>query len=344
MTIATQEHLILNALACENQSRPPVWMMRQAGRCMPAFREYRKKYDFMTLCKTPELAAAVTKLPIDGFGMDAAILFSDILVIADALNRGLHFEAQIGPVIDKPIRNTQDLKNVDRPCIKESLSYVGDAIRCVKPQLDVPIFGFCGAPFTVASYLIEGGSSKSLKNTKLWMLNDPEGFHALLELICEYTIEYLLLQVEAGADALQIFDTWAIHLAHPQFLEFSLAYMEKIVEALRPTGVPLILYCRGSSVFAEELASLRPAAISLDWNVSMAKLARTLPKNLALQGNLDPDILYSSKDVIEKETRRLLTEMKDHPGYIFNLGHGLKPDIPEDAVRIVVNCIKNFNP
>ena len=335
---------LLDALACNNEGRPPVWLMRQAGRYMPEFRALRAKYDFMTLCSTPELAADVTMLPIDQLGVDGAILFSDILVVADALGCGVHFEKGIGPVLDKPVETAIDVKNLPQVSVDESLGYVSAAIRLLRERLEVPLIGFAGAPFTVASYMVEGGSSKDLRKTKQWLFRDPASFSALLDRVCDVTIDYLKMQVAAGAQALQVFDSWANTLAFPQFEQYSLRYLERIVEALRPTGVPVILFARGASVFAPSLASIDPACVSVDWNANLASLANQLPKGIAVQGNLDPDVLYAPHDVIVKEVRAALDAMAGHPGYIFNLGHGLKPDMDPEAVKTLVHTVQQYEP
>lgn len=333
--------LLLDALACENRARPPIWLMRQAGRYMPEYRALREKHSFSTMYKEPELAAKVTCLPIDTFGFDAAILFSDILVMAEAFGLGLHFEEKVGPIIDNPLSTEQDVDGLVIPKIDEKLHYVFKAIKMLKPQLKVPLIGFCGAPFTVASYMIEGKSSKDLKKTKRWMLSHPESFHRLLDKIAVSTIDYLKKQIEAGVDAIQIFDSWANTLAFPQFQEFSYAYLQKIRQELSQTNIPVILFCRGSSVFAEDLARMNPSCISLDWNCDIVKMRNRIPKHVALQGNLDPDVLYASKEILKKEIERILKGMKGDPAFIFNLGHGIMPDTPVDAVKMLVECVKN---
>jgi len=330
----------LKALGCRNQGRPPVWLMRQAGRYMPEYRAIREKHSFLEMCHHPELVAEVTLLPIKALDVDAAILFSDILMIPEALQVGLRFEDKVGPIIERPIRTAAAVQHLPSGGVCESLQFVAQGIRLLKPQLKVPLIGFSGAPFTVASYMIEGGSSRDLRRTKQWMLEDPAGFHSLLEKITAHTIDYLKMQIEAGVDALQIFDSWANYLAYPQFLDCSQRYLRKIVDALRPSGVPCILFCRGSSTFAPDLAALKPAGISVDWNASLATLRRTIPSSIALQGNLDPDILYAPHAVIKQEVKRLLKSMQNDAGYIFNLGHGLCPDMSVDAVRTLVDTVK----
>jgi len=333
--------LFLDALKCEStSSRPPVWLMRQAGRYMPEYRALRMKYPFLQMCHTPELAAEVTLLPIRTFGMDAAILFSDILVIPEALKVGLHFDEGKGPIIENPLTSAADIDNLPPPDISEALQYVAEAIRLLKPELKIPLIGFSGAPFTVASYMIEGGTNRTLSKTKQWMFRDPGSFHRLLDHLATCTINYLNMQIEAGVDAIQLFDSWANVLAHAQFCDFSLEYLKRILAGLSRPDIPVILFCRGSSVFAPELASLSPAGVSLDWNVDLPQMRQIIPRNIALQGNLDPFVLYAPHDVIKKEVRSLLDRMKGEPGYIFNLGHGIFPDVSPDAVRVLVEEIK----
>jgi uroporphyrinogen decarboxylase len=332
--------LFLRALNCKNDSRPPVWLMRQAGRYMPEYQDLRKKYSFLEMCHNPELIAKVTNLPIDAFGMDAAILFSDILVIPEAFKLGLSFEEKKGPIIHRPISTEQDIENLEIPDVKVSLKYVADGIKTILPDLKVPLIGFSGAPFTLASYMIEGGSSKDLKKTKQFMIKNPISFHKLLDKITESTIAYLNMQIDAGVQALQIFDSWAGVLSHDHFREFSLSYLNKILVGINKK-VPVILFCRGSSFFAPQLAEIKPAGISIDWQADLAVLRQVIPQGIALQGNLDPDILYGSQNVIIQSVKNLLAKMKGDPGFIFNLGHGMQPDMSPDAVRVLVETIKN---
>ena len=309
---------------------------------MPQYREIRADYSFLEMCHNPEIAAEVTLLPVRYFGMDAAILFSDILVIPEALGVGLRFEEGAGPIIERPIRTISDIESLPMPNIPEALNYVAQTIKLLKSELTVPLIGFCGAPFTVASYMLEGGSSPNLKKTKQWMLREPQSFHKLLSHICECTIDYLNMQIDAGAQVLQIFDSWAGHLGHAQFREFSLAYLEKILYGLKNPDVPIIIFCRGSSVFASQIAEIAPTGISIDWNADIAHVRSIVPSSIALQGNLDPDILYAPHNVILREAKKILHGMKNDPGFIFNLGHGIHPDIPVDAVSALVDCVQSY--
>lgn len=332
--------LLIDALQCQNTNRPPVWLMRQAGRHMPAYRALRQKYSFLDMCHHPDLIAEVTLLPIQMYDVDAAILFSDILLVVEALGLGLHFEDQVGPVIERPIAYQKDIQELNPPGDLCSLQFVAEGIKRAKSHLQVPLIGFCGAPFTVASYMIEGKSSRDLKKTKQWMFSNPEGFHQLLKLVADWSIAYLNLQIEAGVQALQIFDSWANALAHVQFREFSLFYLDYILKGLSNPDIPVILFCRGSSVFATQMAEIHPACISLDWNTDITQVRSSIPYPLALQGNLDPDVLYASRSTVEKEVNRILDGMEGDQGFIFNLGHGIAPDVSVDAVRTVVECVK----
>jgi uroporphyrinogen decarboxylase len=337
--------LLLNALRCNNTtSRPPVWLMRQAGRYMPEFRKIRKQYSFLDVCHDPELAAEVTMLPVHAFNMDAAILFSDILILPEAFDIGLRFEDKVGPVIDRPIQSMADIAAL--PCIdvKERLSFVSKAIERLIPKLQVPLIGFCGGPFTVASYMIEGGSSRDLKKTKQWLFKDPESFHCLLNLITEHTLQYMHLQAEAGVHAFQIFDSWANFLADAQFREFSLHYLRRLVQGFKFDQIPVILFCKGASVFAQQLAETGAAAISVDWNGNLAQIRALVSPRVAIQGNLDPDALYAPQKLLKKEVRQMLKSMEGDPGYIFNLGHGIHPDISVDAVKTLVDTVHSFSP
>ncbi|MEC7838902.1 MAG: uroporphyrinogen decarboxylase [Chlamydiota bacterium] len=337
--------LFLDALAGKNFSgRPPVWLMRQAGRYMPQYRKIREKYQFLEMCKTPEIATEVTLQPVNAFGVDAAILFSDILVIPDALDTGLRFEEGAGPIIDKPVRSSTDIPNLPSHSMKEKLSYVGQAIQLLKKELKIPLIGFAGGPFTVASYMIEGASSKTLRNTKKWMLRDPDSFHRLLRKLTNDTIEYIEMQIDAGVDAIQIFDSWAHVLSHRHFKEFSLTYLKSIANAVKAKDCPSILFCRGSSVFAPQLAEAQPSCIGIDWNADLATVRKIIPNDIALQGNLDPDILYAPKESLVKEVNSTLFTMQHSPNHIFNLGHGIAPDVSPDAVKTLVDTIKNYVP
>lgn len=334
------DSLLLQALQCKNTKRPPVWLMRQAGRYMPAYRALREKYSFLEMCHQPELIADVTMLPIDAFGMDAAILFSDILMIPEALQVGLTFEEKKGPVIARPLSTAEDVKALPAFDVAESLHFVAKGIACVKERLRVPLIGFCGAPFTVASYLIEGGSSRDLRKTKKWLLNDPQSFHELLSTLTRHSIAYLKMQIQAGVAAVQVFDSWTQMLAPTQLREFSFSYLKQIVDAIQPLGVPVIVFGKGFGPNIQELAAIRPTAISVDWGSDLKSLRRSLPAGIALQGNLDPDILHAPKERLRAEVNALLDAMQGDSGYIFNLGHGIHPETSMEHVRTLVETVQ----
>jgi uroporphyrinogen decarboxylase len=338
-----RDSLLIKAAFSEPAERPPVWMMRQAGRFMKEYWDIKNKYSFLEMCKTPEIAADVTMLPVDLLGIDAAILFSDILVTAEAMGGDLSFTQGTGPQFANPVRNAGDIEKLETNVVHK-LQYVADAIKVVQQRLQgsIPLIGFAGAPFTVMSYLVEGGSSKDFKLTKLLMHNEPELAHTLLSKIATVTAAYLNMQIEAGVNAVQIFDSWAQALAWDDYKEFSHRYIAEIISKLNRKNVPVISFCKGSSVFAPLMAEAKPDVISIDWNVDLLDIKKRLPKGIAVQGNLDPHILYADKKVIKERIYRLFDRMKGENGFIFNLGHGIMPDIPFDNVKYAVEVIKDY--
>lgn len=335
--------LLIRAALSQPTERPPVWMMRQAGRFMKEYWEIKNKYSFLEMCKTPEIAADVTMLPIDLLGVDAAILFSDILVTAEAMGGDLSFEQGVGPRFANPVRNLKDAENLTVDCL-DKLQYVGDAIKVIQQRLDgkVPLIGFAGAPFTILSYLVEGGSSKDFKLTKTLLNNEPELAHYILKKIADVTIAYLNMQIEAGVNAIQLFDSWALALSWNDYKEFAHQYNNYIISNLNRQNVPVISFCKGSSVFAPLMAETKPDVVSVDWNADLLNIKQSLPQGIAVQGNLDPFVLYADKAVIKKKILDLFERMRGEEGFIFNLGHGIMPDIPFDNVKYAVEVIKDF--
>lgn len=335
--------LFLKAAFSEKTERPPVWMMRQAGRFMKEYWDIKNKYSFLEMCKNPEIAADVTMLPVDLLDIDAAILFCDILVTGEAMGGDLSFTAGVGPKFANPVRTMADIDKLDENAISE-LQYVADAIKVIQQRLNgrIPLIGFAGAPFTVMSYLVEGGSSKDFKLTKLMLHNQPEMAHRLLAKIAKITADYLNLQIAAGVNAVQIFDSWAQALAWDDYKEFSHRYIAEIISNLNRKDIPVISFCKGSSVFAPLMAEANPDVISIDWNVDLLDMKHRLPQNIAVQGNLDPHILYADKKVIKDRIHRLFERMRGENGFIFNLGHGIMPDIPFDNVKYAIEVIKEF--
>jgi len=337
-----KDSLFIRAAFSQPTERPPVWMMRQAGRFMKEYWEIKNKYSFLEMCKTPEIAADVTMLPVDLLGIDAAILFSDILVTGEAMGGDLSFTQGVGPKYANPVRTQQDVDNLTTD-VEEKLQYVPDAIKVIQQRLNgkTPLIGFAGAPFTVMSYLVEGGSSKDFKLTKLMIHNQPELAHQLLNKIADVTITYLNMQIDAGVNALQLFDSWALALSWDDYREFSHQYNARIIAGLKRQDIPIISFCKGSSVFAPVMAEAKPDVISVDWNADLLNIKKSIPAGIAVQGNLDPHILYADKKVIRERILRLHDRMKEENGFIFNLGHGIMPDIPFDNVKYAVQVIQN---
>lgn len=338
-----ENNLFLDAANSKSTERPPVWMMRQAGRFMPQYWEIKNKYSFLEMCKNPEIAADVTMLPVDLLGIDAAILFCDILVTGEAMGGDLSFTQGVGPKFANPVRTAADIDKLEVDVV-DRLEYVADAIKVIQQRLNgsIPLIGFAGAPFTVMSYLVEGGSSKDFKLTKLLLHNHPELAHRLLAKIAKVTTDYLNLQIAAGVNAVQLFDSWALALSWNDYQEFSHQYNQQIIAGLNRTNVPVISFCKGSSVFAPIMAEAKPDVISVDWNADLLNIKNALPAGIAVQGNLDPHILYADQPVIKKHIHQLFERMRGTEGFIFNLGHGIMPDIPFDNVKYAIEVVKEF--
>lgn len=343
MTTKLQNDLLIRAAFSRATERPPVWMMRQAGRFMKEYWDIKNKYSFLEMCKTPEIAADVTMLPVDLLGIDAAILFSDILVTAEAMGGQLSFEQGVGPKFANPIRNKADADALQTDVVHK-LQYVADAVEVVQQRLQgsIPLIGFAGAPFTVLSYLVEGGSSRDFKRTKLLLNNEPELAHNILKKITDVTVDYLNMQIAAGVNAVQLFDSWALALSWEDYGVFSHAYNVQIISRLNRKDVPVISFCKGSSVFAPLMADAKPDVVSVDWNADLRNIKSSLPKGIAVQGNLDPFVLYADKKVIREKILTLFERMRGEHGFIFNLGHGIMPDIPFDHVKYAIEVVKEF--
>lgn len=324
---------LLLALKGKNQGRPPVWFMRQAGRYLPSYQQIRARHPLYDLFFTPKLAAEITLQPIEQLGFDAAILFSDITVIAKALGFSLSFSE--GPCLLPRIETPQQIDALPMLCVKEVLEPVFDAITMIKPKLSVPLIGFCGGPFTVATYLIEEGI-RDISATKRFYHRYPEAFGRLLERLALQTIEYLDGQIDRGVQAVQIFESAAHHLSRADLKSICLPYHERLVRHVQRRNIPVISFVKGP--FLLETAAMRPDAVSCDWQTCLQQ-ARRLRPEIALQGNLDPDLLFAPLPVIEAKTRELLGEMGDDPAFILNLGHGVKPGTPVEAVRQVLKTI-----
>nr|WP_307876441.1 uroporphyrinogen decarboxylase [Parapedobacter lycopersici] len=338
-----QNDLLIRAAFSQQTERPPVWMMRQAGRFMKEYWEIKNKYSFLEMCKTPEIAADVTMLPVDLLGVDAAILFSDILVTPEAMGGILSFEDGVGPRFANPVRDRAGAEALQTDVLPK-LQYVADAIKVIQQRLQgrIPLIGFAGAPFTVLSYLVEGGSSKDFKRTKLLLNNEPELAHLLLQKITDVTIAYLNMQIAAGVNAVQLFDSWAMALSWDDYQHFAHQYNTEIIAKIDRKDIPVISFCKGSSVFAPLMAEANPDVVSVDWNADLRQLKDRLPQGVAVQGNLDPFVLYADKRVIKTKITELFERMRGQPGFIFNLGHGIMPDIPFDHVKYAVEVVREF--
>lgn len=334
--------LFLKALKGETVERPPVWMMRQAGRYLPDFMKLKAKYDFFTRCRTPELATEITVMPIEQVGTDAAILFSDILVVPQAMNVQFEMKAGVGPWLENPVRTAADVNKVVVPDVEEELGYVMDAIRMTKAELDgeVPLIGFAGSPWTILCYTVEGQGSKSFDKAKGFCFSQPEAAHALLQKITDTTIKYLKAKVRNGVDAVQVFDSWGGMLAPKDYEEFSWGYIQQIVDALKDEA-PVIVFGKGCWFALDKMATSGASAVGLDWTVTPDLARKWTNNSVTLQGNFDPSRLLSPIQEIEHGVKEMIDGFgKDR--YIANLGHGILPNIPVEHAQAFVNAVKNY--
>ncbi len=337
--------LFLRACRREPVTRPPVWMMRQAGRYLPEYRAVRQRADFLTMVRTPELAVEVTLQPVDVLGVDAAIIFSDILVIPQAMGMALTVEDGIGPRFLQPLRSSSDFEALTDVSPEDGLSYVLDALQLARRELSgrVPLIGFAGGPWTLMSYMIEGGGSKSFSMAKRLLVEDPVRAHALLGRLATTVGEFLAAQVRAGAQAVQIFDSWAGALGPQDFREFALPYLRQATKIARGSGAPVIVFAPGSAWALEEIANVTEAdVIGVDWQTDAAAARKRLPATrVALQGNLDPCWLYATPATIRERTQCMLADFGGR-GHIANLGHGILPDVPVEHARAFVDAVKEW--
>lgn len=348
---ALQNDRLIKALLRQPVDRTPVWVMRQAGRYLPEYRATRAKAgDFLTLCKTPELACEVTMQPLERFPLDAAILFSDILTIPDAMGLGLYFTEGEGPKFKHTIKTEQDIKNLGIPDPEQDLGYVMDAVRLIRQELAgrVPLIGFSGSPWTLATYMVEGGSAKVFANTKALMFDRPDLMHQLLEKISQSVIQYVNAQIAAGAQAIMIFDTWGGALNTQNYLEFSLAYMKKIVDAVtrehEGQSIPVVLFTKGGSQWLEAIADTGCDAVGLDWTIEIGEARQRIGDRVALQGNMDPCVLYASPTRIREEVAHILESFGKGNGHVFNLGHGIHPTINPEHTAALINAVHELSP
>ena len=334
--------LFLRACRREPVERTPVWIMRQAGRYLPEYRAIRDKVDFLTLCKTPELASEVTIQPVDIIGVDAAIIFSDILVIPEAMGMELQITEGKGPVFNRPIRNENDANALSEIDPFMDLSYVLDAVALTKKNLNgkVPLIGFSGSPWTLLTYMVEGRGSKSFSNVKKLIYNNPRLAHKILNKLADAVSLYLSAKIEAGADAVQIFDTWGGILSQHDFEEFSLRYVEMIISNIKRNNEPVIFFPKGVHYKLKKLSKCGADVIGFDWTMDLGKVKKRIGDKVALQGNLDPTVLYSSEEKIKEEIIRILDSFGEGSGHIFNLGHGILPDVDPEKAKALVRFVK----
>ena len=341
----SDESIFLRALRKENLPTPPIWYMRQAGRYMPEYRAVRKNFkNFLDMCKNPEVCCELALQPINAFKLDAAILFSDILTIPDAFGLGVQFVENEGPVFQNPIEKVDDIKNL-MPFDPENLTYVYEAVTNIKNALpsNIPLIGFCGSPWTLAAYSIEGRSSKDFKKTITFIKENTDESHLFLSKLTDACFLYLRKQVQAGADVIQIFDSWANILDTEDLKSFSFNYIKLLINALKndsvTSNIPIILFARDPKCSPGALIETSADCLSLYWSMNDFDIQFARNKT-ALQGNLNPKILLESKDVIKTETLKLLEKFKDFPGYVFNLGHGLTPNICPEKVKYLTELVR----
>lgn len=331
--------------ACRGEAVPyaPVWIMRQAGRYLPEYQSVRSEVDFLTLCKTPELAARVTMQPVARLGVDAAILFSDILIAVEAMGMHLEFSDKKGPVLGDPVRTKAGVERLTIPDTEDSMPFVLDAIKILRSELKVPLIGFSGAPFTLSTYMIEGGSTKNFLNTKRMMFQNPGIFAALMDKVTSTVISYLAAQIRAGAQAVQLFDTWAGILAPEDYKVFVLPYVKRAVSEIRKEGVPVIYFVNECAALLKEIKKVGADVIGIDWRIDLKEAAKALGKKYSIQGNLDPCALFLPKEKLEDKVKDILWKGEFAKGHIFNLGHGILPETPVDGAVALVEAVHRFS-
>ncbi len=343
--------ILIRALLRQPVPRTPVWIMRQAGRYLPEYRAIREQAgDFMSLCRNPELACEVTLQPLRRYKLDAAILFSDILTVPDAMGLGLYFEEGEGPKFERPVRTAGDIKKLHTPDVADELGYVFDAVSTIRGELDgqVPLIGFAGSPWTVATYMVEGGSSRDFTTIKGLAQEDPALLEEMLEKVGGITTDYLNAQIEAGAQAIMIFDTWGSALTGDDYRRFSLASMQQIVDKLTREKygrtIPVILFTKGAGERLADMVGTGCDALGVDWTTSLSDARNYVGDNVALQGNLDPATLRESPEAIRQGVSDALASYGSGPGHVFNLGHGITPDIDPDNLGVLVDAVHELSP
>ena len=350
MNMSLKNDLYIRALLRLPTERTPMWVMRQAGRYLPEYRQLRAEAgSFMNLCTNPELACEVTLQPLRRFPLDAAILFSDILTIPDAMGLGLYFAEGEGPKFEKVIRSAADVEQLKHPDPATSLAYVMDAVSLIRKNLngDVPLIGFSGSPWTLATYMVEGGSSKAFAKIKNMIYGDPQTAHLLLDKLADAVIDYLNAQIESGAQAVQIFDTWGGVLAPDMFRSFSLRYLEKIVNGLHRSydgeTIPVVLFCKGCNSHLEALADTGCDGLGVDWTITLDEARSRVGDRVSLQGNLDPAIMLTNPGVIKKQVKETLASFGKGNGHVFNLGHGITPEVDPHHMTVLTESVREHS-
>jgi uroporphyrinogen decarboxylase len=335
----------LSALRGQALERPPVWLMRQAGRYLPEYRALKERYDFVTMVRTPEIAVEVTLQPLKRYPLDAAILFSDILVVPEAMGQPYHFRDGGGIGMDYRLDSADAIHSLNEEGAADRLQYVADAMRATRGELQnrTALLGFCGSPWTLACYMVEGGSSKDFSRIKSLAFGQPKLFESLMQRLANVCADYLNAQLEAGADAVQIFDSWAAICPVHNYESWSLRWIRAIIERL-PKNAPVIVFAKGMCHQTELLLSTGARVLGMDWTVNLAEVAAGLPPHVGVQGNLDPVILTTSPEITRTNTRQLLDSMSNRPGFIFNLGHGMLPSAQPDNVAALVETVVEFTP
>jgi uroporphyrinogen decarboxylase len=334
----------LKACRGEKVDYTPVWLMRQAGRYLPEYQTVRANIDFLALCKNPELAARVTLQPVDILGVDAAILFSDILIPLEAMGMHLEFSEKEGPVLNEPVRSKSAVERLLIPDVEEDMRFVFDTIGILRRELEnkVPLIGFSGAPFTLATYMIEGGSSKNFLHTKRLMFQYDSIFGYLMERLTDTVISYLSAQIKAGAQAVQLFDTWAGMLSPVDYKKFVLPYVRKAISELKKEGVPIIYFVNNCAGLLKEVKKSGADVTGIDWRIDISEAIRKLGKKMVVQGNLDPCALFLPKEIMEERVKDILWKGESAKGHIFNLGHGVLPQTPVENVIALVEAVHTF--
>ncbi|MDH3534253.1 MAG: uroporphyrinogen decarboxylase [Gammaproteobacteria bacterium] len=340
---------LVKALLRQPTDTTPVWIMRQAGRYLPEYRETRKRAgSFLDLCKNKELACEVTLQPLRRFALDAAILFSDILTIPDAMGLGLYFAEGEGPRFERPLRSADAIQRLGVPDPHDSLRYVTDAVSLIRQELDgqVPLIGFSGSPWTLSTYMVEGGSSKEYRFVKGMMYENPAALHQLLDKLAQAVIAYLNAQIEAGAQAVMVFDTWGGVLTPQTYRDFSLQYMRQIVAGLKREHegqtIPVTLFTKGGAQWLEAIADSGCNAVGLDWTIDIDEARARIGDRVALQGNLDPCMLYADRETIRASAKDIITRFGNHPGHVFNLGHGIRQTVDPEHLGVLIDAVHEY--